>query len=200
MPLAFTSVSHGTVAFGFFNIETECLLLDRVFFFGTDFCRAVGDLAKTTDAGGGRGESGLPGYVFARPEEIGDLMGAIHGTRRVGFLGEVYALWPFPASPEGFRQKLHGARNRARVEALLRRQSTSERIALVAECDRGLVSVGEYVFTREGFLELLAYVWRGGYPTWEATEERRRPSWVEGLAPAAEVLGGRSMQHDAATE
>ena len=29
MPLAFESLSHGTIAFGFFNIESDLLLLDR---------------------------------------------------------------------------------------------------------------------------------------------------------------------------
>jgi hypothetical protein len=36
MPLAFESESHGTIAFGFFNIESDVLLLDRYFFFTTD--------------------------------------------------------------------------------------------------------------------------------------------------------------------
>ena len=30
MPLAFESLSHGTIAFGFFNIESDLLLLDRL--------------------------------------------------------------------------------------------------------------------------------------------------------------------------
>ncbi len=38
MPLAHRSLSHGTVVFGFFNIDTDCLLLNNVFFFATDFC------------------------------------------------------------------------------------------------------------------------------------------------------------------
>jgi hypothetical protein len=33
MPLAFESLSHGTIAFGFFNIESDMLLLDRYFLF-----------------------------------------------------------------------------------------------------------------------------------------------------------------------
>jgi hypothetical protein len=31
MPLAFQSLSHGTITFGFFNIESDMLLLDRYF-------------------------------------------------------------------------------------------------------------------------------------------------------------------------
>lgn len=33
MPLSFESRSHGPVAFGFFNIESDMLLLERTFFF-----------------------------------------------------------------------------------------------------------------------------------------------------------------------
>ena len=33
MPLAFESLSHGTIAFGFFNIESDMLILDRYFLF-----------------------------------------------------------------------------------------------------------------------------------------------------------------------
>ncbi len=32
MPLSFESRSHGPVAFGFFNIESDMLLLERTFF------------------------------------------------------------------------------------------------------------------------------------------------------------------------
>jgi hypothetical protein len=37
MPLAFESLSHGAIAFGFFNIETDFLLLERYFFFADSF-------------------------------------------------------------------------------------------------------------------------------------------------------------------
>jgi hypothetical protein len=35
MPLSFESRSHGPVAFGFFNIESDMLLLERTFFSAT---------------------------------------------------------------------------------------------------------------------------------------------------------------------
>ena len=50
MPLAFQSKSHGSVAFGFFHIETDMLLLDRCFFFCTDFCRVLSEMAASGDA------------------------------------------------------------------------------------------------------------------------------------------------------
>ncbi len=41
MPLLFNSLSHGVVSFGFYNIETDGLLLGQHFFFCTDFCIAM---------------------------------------------------------------------------------------------------------------------------------------------------------------
>jgi len=38
MPISFLSKSHGRIPIGFFNIETDMLLMDRYFFFSTDFC------------------------------------------------------------------------------------------------------------------------------------------------------------------
>jgi len=37
MPISFPSKSHGQIPIGFFNIETGMLLMDRYFFFSTDF-------------------------------------------------------------------------------------------------------------------------------------------------------------------
>jgi hypothetical protein len=41
MPLSFESLSHGTIAFGFFNIESDMLLCDRYFLFADDFCANI---------------------------------------------------------------------------------------------------------------------------------------------------------------
>ena len=48
MPLSFESMSHGTIAFGFFNIESDMLLCDRYFFFADDFCVKIGQMAGHT--------------------------------------------------------------------------------------------------------------------------------------------------------
>jgi len=45
MPLAFESISHGTIAFGFFNIDSDMLLLDRYFIFSTLFCGNIDEIA-----------------------------------------------------------------------------------------------------------------------------------------------------------
>ncbi len=182
MPLAFASLSHGTVAFGFYNIETDGLLLDRLFFFCTDFCTAVCELASLSWDAGQR--TSLPGFSFRTAEEIGDLGGAIRGTHHRGFLGEVYLLWPFPTEAAAFRQKLGGASNRPLVEAILKRRAEPVSIDLVVEGAEGLVRVAEYAFSRRGFLDIVAYVERGGYPTWEGYEEGRRPAYVARMAAA----------------
>lgn len=182
MPLTFSSLSHGTVAFGFFNIETDALLLDRLFFFCTDFCAAVCELE------GARGTPApavsLAGYAFDDPSLIGDLLGAIHGTRHEGYLGEVYRRWPFPSDPEQFRQRLSGAENRDASEALLRVWSRPTTLPVTVSPPRHTVSIGPYRFSSEGYLQLLAYVWRGGYPTWEGFEQGRRPACVTEMARA----------------
>ncbi|MEJ2023744.1 MAG: hypothetical protein P8Y00_01760, partial [Deltaproteobacteria bacterium] len=46
MPLAFESLSHGTGAFGFFNIASDMLLLEHYFFFAEDFCAWIVDMAE----------------------------------------------------------------------------------------------------------------------------------------------------------
>ena len=46
MPLAFDSLNHGTIAFGFFNIEIDMLLLENLFFFADRFCGAVAELSR----------------------------------------------------------------------------------------------------------------------------------------------------------
>lgn len=177
MPLAHQSLSHGQVVFGFYNIETDGLLLDLHFFFCTDFCRAVTDLAAA-------GQVEMPAWTFTRHEAVGDLMGAIHGVRFTGFLGETYRRWPFPADPEGFRQKLYGADNREEAEAILRRHAgLPQPLALSRQAD-GVATIGEYRFTPPQFAALLAYVDRGGYPTWEGREHGRRPPCVTAMLAA----------------
>jgi hypothetical protein len=179
MPLAFRSLSHGTIAFGFYNIETDGMLLDRLFFFSTDFCRAVCELDRLLKRADPRAE--LPGYLFEDPRRIGDLAGAIEGLRHTGYLGEIYLLWPFPSRPEEFRQRLHGASNRKKAEGVLQRWAAPSPITLSFDRETDRFAVGPYRFSSEGYRDLLRYVWRGGYPTWEGVEEGHRPQCVAEL-------------------
>ena len=168
MPLAFPSQSHGEIAFGFFNIETDMLLLGSLFFFADDFCSAV--LALD-----GQDVAELPGWRIDDPVAVGSLHGAIAGRDLSGFLGATYALWPFPSAPEGFKQCPDGARHRADTEAMIGRFGRAEVVSLRRQ---GEVWIGEYEFTPPAFAALLAYVDRGGYPRWR---DERRPAYVDSM-------------------
>ncbi len=181
MPLAFESLSHGTIAFGFFNIETDLLLLEHYFTFATDFCAAVREMAR---------EGGLSDRVYELPgfdlpyQAIGDLHGAIAGTRLTGFIGEVYRQYPFPALMEVFKQNPEGYRTRPLVEEIVGRYGVSIHIPLRADVKERAVAIGEYLFSFEGFHDLLNYVWRGGYPRWK---EEKRPDYVLEMAEAVKA-------------
>lgn len=184
MPLAFHSLSHGKIAFGFFNIETDLLLLNRYFFFAADFCHLILEVAK--DGPGGKSEWILSGYLLAE-EKIGDLMGAIHGYKFEGFIGEVYRLYPFPRNPEDFRQNPEGFRNRSILERLVVPYGSAAEIPVRFSAARNEVAIGAYHFSQENFHELLGYVWLGGYPRWR---DGRRPAYVEAFKdPLAKADG-----------
>jgi hypothetical protein len=180
MPLAFNSTSHGVVAFGFFNIDTDMLLLEQHFYFADDFCRSIVEIAKA-----GRDGSEnilLPGYCIEDQNAIGDLMGAIHGIRYTGFIGEVYRLFPFPEDPRDFRQKPDGHRHRAEIESIIVRyaQTISVPLKILNHND---IQIGPYQFDPKTLHQLIQYVWRGGYPRWR---ENRRPAYVRMMSQALE--------------
>ncbi|MCD6306948.1 MAG: hypothetical protein J7M32_11790 [Deltaproteobacteria bacterium] len=182
MPLAFDSLSHGTIAFGFFNIDSDMLILDCRFFFATDFCHNIIDLA----------ENGKPGpytaqwevYQILNPADIGDLMGAIHGIHFSGFIGEVYRRFPFPRQPEAFKQKPEGCHTQALMRTLIQRFAESVQIPFFIDPDLPEVCIGPYRFTRAVFHELIRYVWQGGYPRWK---DERRPPCVTAMKKAIDL-------------
>ncbi len=185
MPLAFESTSHGTVAFGFFNIESDMLLLDRYFFFATDFCREICALADRS--GDDPVETVLQIDEIDNPRDIGDLMGAIHGVRHVGFIGETYRRFPFPEQPEGFKQDPDGARNRELFAEMIEKYARRISVPLVAQPGTAaLVGIGRYQFSVPVFHELLDYVWRGGYPRYR---DDVRPSGVLEMKRCVERSG-----------
>jgi len=165
MPLAFESLSHGAIAFGFFNIESDMLLCDRYFFFADDFCRYVEDMAES---------AGEPIYhaswrvqVIDKAEEIGDLMGAIHGVRFTGFVGELYRRFPFPRQPQEFKQNPEGAQTRSLVTRIISKYAQTQAVQVTVDNEKMETEIGIYRFTRNQLQELLKYVWRGGYPRWK---------------------------------
>jgi hypothetical protein len=179
MPLLFNSLSHGVVSFGFYNIETDGLLLGQHFFFCTDFCTAIKALfEKPLDEAA---NTAFSGHVFHDPQRIGDLKGAIHGSRHTGFFGEIYRMWPFSEAPGAFRQKLHCFENREQTLALLELMATSIEIQLTRKSNFQRVAIGSYHFSRGEFVRLLQYVVRGGYPTWEDHNESQLPDQLRVL-------------------
>lgn len=169
MPLAFDSITHGVVPFGYFNIDTDYLLLHHFVFDTDQFCEAIVTLTEhdTTTL--------KDGYLIRDPAAMGNVMGAIHGIDRRGFIGAVYERFPFPTDPAAFRQHPEGKANREVVFEELQRWGEPHPIELRAESD-GSVCFGEIRFEGRWFHELVAYVWRGGYPRW--LDGRRPPPVV----------------------
>ncbi len=173
MPLAFDSLNHGSVAFGFFHIETQMLILETRLFWAREFCGLMRRLAR--DGRPGRGEA-LPGWVV-ESSSLGDLHGAIAGTRLHGFFGALYRRWPFPDSPEAFRQQPVGLAPPDEVEAELLRWGRARDLAV--GFGRDGLDLDGVRFSPAQASALVDYVWRGGMPGWAGG---RRPGYVLEMA------------------
>ena len=173
MPLAFESVNRGTIAFGFFNIDTDLLLLQQYFLFADDFCGYLVRLAEHKRQE--TYETAWEVYSIDDPREIGDLMAAIHGIRYTGFIGEVYKRFPFPKREAEFKQKPEAFQNRAWLISLLERWAVTKTVPVRVDQENETLSIGEYLFTKEVFHQLIQYVWVGGYPRWK---DDIRPDYV----------------------
>ena len=165
MPLEFQTISHGPIAFGFFNIETDLLLLERYFLYAGDFCRQASLMAKE-DLHEGQLYHWEADFI-QKAEDMGDLMGAIHGIRYLGFIGEVYRHFPFPAEPRRFKQNPEGFQNRALIQEIIQKYAQKTSLSITPDEESKTLEIGEYIFSREAFHEILDYVWLGGYPRWE---------------------------------
>jgi len=173
MPLAFDSTSHGQIAFGFFNIDTDMLLLEQYFLFADQFCTGISNMARTEDPAACRDSWKI--YHIQPPQQIGDLMGAIHAVRFSGFIGTVYKRFPFPSQPVDFRQQPDGHKNRKIVTTLIEPYAARRSISIAVQEAPQTVHIGEYRFTFERFQAMIRYVWQGGYPRWKNEE---RPAYV----------------------
>jgi hypothetical protein len=179
MPLEFQSLSHGRIAFGFFNIETDIVLLNQYFLFGEDFCRYVVQASENRHP---LYETAWEVYQIER-ENIGNLMGAIHGLDHRGFIGEVYKLFPFPKRREDFKQKPEGFKTRTLIENLIREYASTADIRFSMDSKSGRITIAEYLFDKFSFHALIKYVWMGGLPRWK---EDRRPDYVLAMKAAIE--------------
>jgi hypothetical protein len=171
MPLEFESTSHGRIAFGFFNIETDMVLLNHYFLFAKDVCHYIIQATENDN------EGYKASWECYRIEErdIGNLMGAIYGIDHRGFIGEVYKLFPFPREREGFKQKPEGFKTRPQIEELIQKYGRRITISFVIDQRDDKALIGEYVFSRTAFQELIKYVWMGGFPRWK---DAIRPDYV----------------------
>lgn len=164
MPLAFQSISHGEIAFGFFNIETDMLLLNNYFFFASDFCHNISSWASRPSSLSV--SFYLDAYILSY-KDTGNLMGAIHGFDLKGFIGETYKLFPFPEDVNLFKQNPEGYKTREQIEGLIEQYANLTKIKVIEDRYNDTVMIGEYLFSKEVFHQLLNYVWLGGYPGWK---------------------------------
>ncbi len=172
MPLAFSSLSHGELAFGFFNIETDMLLLDRLFFFAQPFCHTVVEAQTSAH------QARMNAWHIHDRNDIGDLHGAIAGVRLVGFIGETYQKWPFPENHYDFKQNPNGYQNRSLIENMIIRWGRPTTISLCRNPADETVAIGGYVFSNLVFQQLIDYVYLGGYPRWK---DGVRPFYVDDM-------------------
>jgi len=172
MPLEFESISHGKIAFGFFNVETDMILLNQTFLFAEDFCRHI---AQATEKSNLIYETLWSVYLIEDQADMGNPMGAIYGIDLEGFIGEVYKLFPFPKHQEDFKQNPEGFKNRILIEELIRKFAKRLDIPFVVNQRDGKIGIGDYLFNRVSFQELIKYIWLGGFPRWK---DGIRPDYV----------------------
>lgn len=180
MPLSFKSENHGNIAFGFFNIESDMLLLENYFFFADEFCKLIDQASKESDNGQQQFQFKI--YSIADPNSIGDLMGAIHKVRFTGFIGNIYKLFPFPEDPDAFKQNPEGYKTQDIVKEQI--EDISEQIEIkIAFFPNSNVHIGSYIFNISVFHELIRYVDQGGYPHWK---DEIRPEYVVSMKESIE--------------
>ncbi|BBO91834.1 hypothetical protein DSCOOX_50140 [Desulfosarcina ovata subsp. ovata] len=177
MPLQFESITHGVIAFGFFNIESDLLLLENNFIFADEFCRNIIALTENLSEKGFSDRWNV--WQIEKGPEMGDLMGAMHGIHRSGFFGALYQKYPFPRRKMDFKQKTEGWKTQAEVKAILQDYGRLTVLPVHVEPVEERVHIGDYAFTKRVFQALINYVWEGGYPKWK---DGKRPEYVTEMA------------------
>jgi hypothetical protein len=202
MPLPFTTVNRGVVPFGFFNVESDMLLLAEYFAFAEEFCGWIENLAAlarpaaeahrtpgTAPSAARTGTSCAPGLVELRvpvwciddSERLGDFHGAMAGRAPWGFFGAVYGRFPFPSRPQDFRQDPEGWRTQDEIRLLADEWAQPAVLIICADPATATIDLGGYRFDAAGFASLITYLWRGGAPRWKGGV---RPASVERMMQA----------------
>lgn len=156
------------MAFGFFNVEIDMLLLEQNFFFADRFCRAVVSMQS-------EGEAMIDGFVIPNRRDVGNVNGAIQNWDRSGFIGATYEEFPFPSDLTQFKQKPNVEDNRVWTKTTIQRFGESLQIPMRQNEESQSLTIGNIVFDRSTLSELVAYVDRGGHPRWK---NELRPSYV----------------------
>jgi hypothetical protein len=172
MPLTFETVSHGKIPIGFFNIDTDMILIKNYFVFAEDFCNWIADWSNSDSEFGKEYNF----YIIHNLDDIGHLMGAITGAVFSGFIGEVYKRFPFPHKKKDFKQKPEGYQNREIVEKIIKNYAKLEVIKIIISKKERTISIGDFVFTKDQFHDVIGYLWRGGMPQWR---DEVRPEYVD---------------------
>ena len=173
MPLQFESINHGLIAFGFFNIESDMLLLENNFIFASDFCRNIVELSqKATEKGL---DTDWTVWQIETRADMGDFMGAMNGFRYTGFFGELYTKYPFPKLRIDFKQKPDGWKTQTDVKQIIDKYGKLKSIHIHVDEGFERIDIGNYAFTKTVFVELIRYVWQGGFPQWK---DGVRPGYV----------------------
>jgi len=175
MPLEFDCLSHEKIAFGFFNIETDMILLNQYFLFAEDLCQGISEASQKNEP---IFKTSLEGYSFQNTGDIGNLMGAIYGINHRGFIGKVYKFFPFPKHQEDFKQKPDGFKTRSVIKEIIQEYTGKTSIPFVIDQKVHQITIGEYLFSKTSFHELIQYVWMGGFPRWK---ENLRPDYVNAM-------------------
>jgi hypothetical protein len=165
MPLEFDSLNHGRIAFGFFNIETDMILLEHYFLFAQDFCGQISKYAQSPV--NEIYASSCDMYLIENNLNMGNLMGAIHGIDLRGFMGEVYKLFPFPKEREKFKQNPDGFKTRSLIEQLIQKYGRKITLQFVIRPKDDKIGMGDCLFNRTSFQKLVQYIWLGGFPRWK---------------------------------
>jgi hypothetical protein len=105
-------------------------------------------------------------------------MGAIHGIRHTGFMGELYRCFPFPPKAQDFKQNPQGFRTQSQVSEIITKYAEPLEIDVLVDNTRAEIQVGDYRFSSAQFQALIDYVWCGGYPRWK---DETRPAYVSAM-------------------